>query len=184
MLKIKPIRASLGKSVTAKTKNVKDDTERVIEFALSKMAINVQQISDLVACSKHERAFSEVAFVSQDAVSELRHFKKMELEREVFDAALTLEPVGGGKKLKLAECSLKGIHLVFAAGERCELSCKVWAPLEEHALYMLSEWGPIDLFVGIESKKHGEEDAKKDPELQLGDAPADASVPTGPHAVN
>lgn len=159
MLKIKAIRATLGKSVTAKLKNKKDDQERIIEFKLSQLSLTHQQLSDLVACSEHERTFAQVAFVSQDAISELRHFKKMELLDEVQDAILVLDRIGtSGKKLKLSGCTLKNIDVSFRASEKCVISCKVWAPLEERALYTLGAWGSQDLFVAIESKKHGDED--------------------------
>lgn len=168
MLKIKPIRALLGKSVTAKLKNTKDDQERVIEFSLSQLSLTLQQLSDLVACSKHERNFSQVAFVSEDAVSELRHFKKMELATEVYEALMTLAPVGSSSnKMKLHSCSLKSISLTFKGSEKCEMSCKVWAPIEEHALYTLSGWGSQDLYVGIESKNHGAEETSPNNVLDL-----------------
>ncbi len=157
MLKIAAIRATLGKSITAKLKNKKDDQERVIEFSLSEFSLTHQQLSDLVACHEHERKFADLAFVSVDAMSELRHFKKMELAIEVHDAVLTLDRIGEkGNKLKLVGCSLKGINLSFDSNERCEMSCKVWAPLEEHALYLLGAWGSQDLFVSVQSKHHGD----------------------------
>ena len=159
MLKIKAVRATLGKSITAKTKNIKDDQERVMEFTLSQLSLTQQQLSDLVACSKHERNFATVAFVSRDAMSELRHFKKLELAIEVHDAILGLDRIGtAGTKMKLIGCSLKSIDLSFDSNERCEMSCKVWAPLEEHALYTLGAWGSQDLFVSVDSKNHGDED--------------------------
>lgn len=168
MLKIAPVRASLGKSVTAKTKNKKDDLERIIEFSLSELSLTQLQLSDLVACNKHERAFADLAFVSKDSVSELRHFKKIEMAIEVHDATITLELIGTrGQKLKLHNCSLKGINLTFSAAERCEMSCKVWAPLEEHALFKLSEWGLQNLFVSIQSKEHGAEDVNPNAGLDL-----------------
>ncbi len=178
MLKIKAIRATLGKSVTAKLKNTKDDQERIIEFSLSQLSLTHQQLTDLVACGEHERTFAQVAFVSVDAISELRNFKKMELLTEVQDAIVTLDRIGtAGKKLKLIGCTLKSIHVSFTVAEKCMLSCKVWAPLEEHALYTLGAWGSQDLFVAIESKKHGDEDVKQNNVLQFGDngAPADDS---------
>ncbi len=160
MLKIKAIRATLGKSVTAKLKNMKDDQERIIEFSLSKLSLTQQQLTELVSCNEHERTFAKVAFVSRDSISELRHFKKMELLTEVQDAIVILDRIGtSGKKLKLVNCTLKGIDVSFTAAEKCMISCKVWAPLEEHALYTLGAWGSQDLFVAIESKKHGDEDA-------------------------
>lgn len=159
MLKIKAIRATLGKSVTAKLKNTKDDQERVIEFSLSQLSLTHQQLTELIACNEHERTFAQVAFVSQDSISELRHFKKMELLTEVQNAIIILDRIGtSGKKLKLTGCTLKSIHVSFSAAEKCVISCKVWAPLEEHALYTLGAWGSQDLFVAIESKKHGDEE--------------------------
>lgn len=168
MLKIPAIRATLGKSVTAKLKNEKDDQERIIEFTLSHWSLTQQQLSDLVACNEHERPFAAVAFVSKDSISELRHFKKMELAIEVFDAVITLDRIGTkGEKLKLVDCVMKGINISFSAAERCEISCKVWAPLEEHALYTLGAWGSQDLFVGVVSQGHGAEDPDKNNVLQL-----------------
>lgn len=162
MLKIAAIRATLGKNVTAKSKNNKDDQERVIEFTLSHWSLTQQQISSLVACNEHERPFAAVAFVSKDSISELRHFKKMELGIEVHDAVLSLDRIGTtGEKLKLSGCSMKAIELSFSAAERCEMSCKVWAPLEEHALYTLGAWGSQDLFVGVTAQRHGEDQPDK-----------------------
>ncbi len=170
MLKIKAIRATLGKSVTAKLKNKKDDQERIIEFSLSQLSLTQQQLSELVACSEHERTFAEVAFVSTDSISELRQFKKMELLTEVQDAIVVVDRIGtSGKKLKLFGCTLKNIDVSFSAAEKCVISCKVWAPLEEHALYTLGAWGSQDLFVAIESKKHGDEDKGPNKVLQFGD---------------
>lgn len=170
MLKIKAIRATLGKSVTAKLKNMKDDQERIIEFSLSHLALTHQQLTELVACNEHERTFAQVAFVSNDAISELRHFKKMELLTEVQDAIVILDRIGtSGKKLKLTSCTLKGIDVCFTAAEKCMISCKVWAPLEEHALYTLGAWGSEDLFVSVESKKHGDEDEGPNTVLQFPD---------------
>ena len=168
MLKIPAIRATLGKSITAKLKNNKDDLERVIEFKLSHLSLTQQQLSDLVACSKHERKFAEVAFVSGDAMSELRHFKKLELAIEVHNAVLTLDRIGTkGSKVKLGGCSMKAIALSFKGNEKCELTCKIWAPLEEHALYTLGAWGSQDLFVAIVSSNHGEEEPDKNNVLEL-----------------
>lgn len=159
MLKIPAIRATLGKSVTAKLKNNKDDKERVIEFSLSKLPLTHTQLSDLVACNEHERPFAAVAFDSQDAMSELRHFKKLEVAIEVHDAVMTLDRIGTrGKKLKLNACSVKSIHLSFIGNDGCEMSCTVWAPLEEHALYTLGAWGSQDLFVSVLAQTHGEEE--------------------------
>ncbi len=170
MLKITAHRATLGKSVTAKLKNKKDDQERVIEFSLCDLSLTLQQLTELVACSEHERPFDAVAFVSVDAMSELRHFKKMELNAEVQNAIIVLDRIGtSGKKLKLTGCTLKKIELAFHAGEKCVLSCKVWAPLEQHALYTLGAWSSQDLFVAIESKKHGDEDQNPNNVLQFGD---------------
>ena len=168
MLKIPAIRATLGKNIIAKLKNNKDDMERVIEFSLSHLSLTQQQLSDLVACSKHERQFAEVAFVSRDAMSELRHFKKLELGIEVHNAVLTLDRIGAkGSKVKLGGCSMKSIELSFQSHERCELDCRVWAPLEEHALYTLGAWGSQDLFVAIVSSNHGEEEPEKNNVLSL-----------------
>ncbi len=159
MLKIKAIRATLGKSVTAKLKNTKDDQERIIEFSLSQLSLTHQQLTELVACNEHERKFAAVAFVLNDAISELRHFKKMELMTEVQDAIVILDRIGtSGNKLKLVGCTLKSIYVSFTAAEKCMISCKVWASLEEHALYTIGAWGSQDVFVAIESKKHGDED--------------------------
>ena len=178
MLKIKAIRAALGKSVTAKLKNTKDDQERIIEFSLSQLSLTQHQLSDLVACSEHERSFAQVAFVSADSISELRHFKKMELLTEVQDAIIVLDRIGtAGKKLKLAGCTMKSIHVSFAAAEKCMISCKVWAPLEEHALYTIGAWGGQDLFVAIESKKHGDEDKGPNKDLQFPDGKTTESTP-------
>lgn len=168
MLKIPAIRATLGKSITAKLKNKKDDQERVIEFSLTELGLTQNQLSDLVACSKHERPFAAVAFDSQDAMSELRHFKKLELAIEVHNANLVLDKIGtSGSKMKLINCNVKSISLSFSGNERCEMSCTVWAPLEEHALYLLGAWGSQDLFVAIESKKHGEEEPGPNNELDV-----------------
>lgn len=155
MLKIPAIRATLGKSVTAKLKNRKDDSELVIEFSLLELSLTQAQLTDLVACSKHERKFADVAFTGRDAMSELRHFKKMVLEIEVHDAAITIN--NAGVELQLVNCSLKKIDLSFHGNERCEISCKVWAPLEELALYTLGEWVSQDVFASVLAKEHGKE---------------------------
>ncbi len=168
MLKIALVRATLGKSVSAKLKNDKDDQERIMEFKLSKLSLTHRQLTDLVCCHKHERPFDQVAFVSTDAMSELRHFKKMELSIEVLDAVLILDRIGtSAAKLQLKGCNLKGIHLSFTGEERIEMSCRVWAPLEEHALYTLGKWGSSDLYVAIDSPKHGAEEPSANTELAL-----------------
>lgn len=160
MLQIKPVKATLGKSVSAKIKNQKDDQARVIEFSLTKLSLTNQQLTELVACNEHERTFAQIAFVSEDQqISELRMFKKLELGGEVFDAVLSLRPVGTrGKSIKLGGCTLKNVNLSFNGSEKCEMSCKVWAPIEEHALFLLSEWSTSELYVGITSTSHGEEE--------------------------
>lgn len=178
MLKIRAIRATLGKSVTAKLKNKKDDQERIIEFSLSQLSLTHQQLNELVACNEHERTFAAVAFVSNDSISELRHFKKMELLTEVQDATVILDRIGtSGKKLKLVNCTLKKIDVSFGVSEKCVISCKIWAPLEEHALYTLGAWGSQDLFVAIESKKHGDEDEGPNTVLKFPDSkPVDKTL--------
>ncbi len=135
---------------------------------MSELSLTQQQLTDLVACTKHERSFADVAFISKDAISELRHFKKLLLEHEVHDATLCLDRIGtSGASVNLSDCSLKGINLSFGGNERCELSCTVWAPLEEHALYTLGAWGSEDLFVSVESKKHGDEEPGPNAELDV-----------------
>ena len=168
MLKISSVRARLGKSVTAKIKNEKDDQTRVMEFKLSELGLTQRQLRDLVPCSEHERGFDEVAFVSTDAMSELRHFKKIALYTEVQFATMTIDKLGNAKStIKLTPCTLKDVALSFDGNERCEMACKVWADLDEHALYLLGAYGGSDVFVAIDAPKHGEREPGPNKEMQV-----------------
>lgn len=168
MLKIAAVRATLGKSVSAKVKNNKDDQERTLEFKLTHLALTHRQLSDLVACHKHERSFDAVAFQTKDAMSELRHFSKLELESDVLDATVILDRIGkASDKVRLTDCSLKSIELNFTGDERVEMSCRVCAKLEEHALYALGKWASSDLFVAVDAPKHGAEEPTLNQELAV-----------------
>ena len=168
MLTIKPIRGTLGRSVSAKIKNRKDDQEMIIEFSVSGISLTHTQLTDLVACSEKERKFEEVAFVSRDAISELRHMKKCELKGEVQEAKVIIDKVGvRGNRQKMAGATLKKIELRFDAAERCEMKCTIWSPLEEHTLYELGKLANHDVFIGIESQTHGEEEPSDNAEMEI-----------------
>ena len=160
MLKIQPMRAALGKNVTAKLRNEKDDKQRVIEFSITELSITLAQLDDLVACGKSERAFSAVAFSSADAISELRHFKKIEHVIEVQNATICLQRIGEhANSITVETCTIKKIGLSFAGSgaDRCVMSCVVQTPLDTEKLTTIGAWGSEDLFVSIESPGHGDE---------------------------
>lgn len=168
MLNIKPISAKLDKTVSGKQKNTKDDSERVIEFKLTGIPLSLEQITALVACSKHERKFADVAFRARDAMSELRHFKPLPYSAEVHHAEVVLELSGAkNTNVTLSGCSVKTIKLDFDEAGKAEMSCKVWAPHEKKALYILSSWAPADVYVSIHAADHGEEDDEGQPGLNL-----------------
>jgi hypothetical protein len=174
MLKITSRRARIGKRVSAKVKNEKDDMETILEFSFSNLGLTQTQLSALVACHPDERPFAQVAFVSKDAISELRHFKALPLAIEIDRATITIDRIkGAGDAVQLAGCRIKGITLNFNADERVEMAGKIWAKLEEHTLYQIGKCGALDVYMAIDAPAHGELEPSDNKNLHLtGGGPA------------